>query len=80
MVKGERVEIMMKKIIKYKIKFKEVMREGLVVVKVNKIYKKREIEKKLKDEGEKEIVVMEKLEKKVEKEMKQINVKNIIVD
>lgn len=70
MVKGERVEIMMKKIIKYKIKFKEVMREGLVVVKVNKIYKKREIEKKLKDEGEKEIVVMEKLEKKVEKEMK----------
>lgn len=59
LTRGERVAIMLPNLLQYPVALCGVFRAGLVVVNVNPLYTKRELEHQLKDSGAKCIIILE---------------------
>ncbi|MDA8793880.1 AMP-binding protein [Bacteriovoracaceae bacterium] len=77
--KGSRIAIMLPNILQYPIAAFGALRAGLIVVNVNPLYTKRELEHQLKDSGAETIVIFANAGATLQAVVKNTPVKNIIV-
>lgn len=77
--KGDRVAIMMPNLLQYYIVMLGILRAGLVVVNVNPLYTKRELEHQLNDSGTTTIVVLHNFASTLEQALPNTKIKNIIL-
>ena len=77
--KGDRVAIMMPNVPQYPVTVAAVLRAGLVVVNVNRLYTPRELSHQLNDSGAKAIVIIENFANTLQKCLAETQVKHIVM-
>ena len=77
--KGDRVAIMMPNVPQYPVAVAAILRAGFVVVNVNPLYTRRELEHQLKDSGAKAIVIVENFASTLEQCLANTPVKHIVL-
>ena len=77
--KGDRVGIMLPNIIQYPVAVFSAIRLGLVVVNIDPMYTQRELISQFKDSGAQTVIVLESFAVEVQKALKDVDVKNVIV-
>jgi long-chain acyl-CoA synthetase len=77
--KGDRVAIMMPNLLQYPVALFGTLRAGLVVVNVNPLYTKRELDHQLKDSGARAIVIVENFAHTLQAVLKDSAVEHVIV-
>ena len=76
--KGDRVALMMPNVLQYPIALFGVLRAGLVVVNVNPMYTKRELEHQMTDSGAKVIVILENFATTLESVLDKTGIEHVI--
>jgi long-chain acyl-CoA synthetase len=77
--RGDRVAVMLPNVPQYPIAVAAILRAGLVVVNVNPLYTARELEHQLKDSGARVIVILENFAATLEKVLKQVPMKRVVL-
>jgi long-chain acyl-CoA synthetase len=77
--RGDRVAVMLPNVPQYPIAVAAILRAGLVVVNVNPLYTARELEHQLKDSGARVIVILENFAATLEKVLKQVPMKRVLL-
>ena len=76
---GDRVAVMLPNVPQYPVAVAAILRAGLVVVNVNPLYTPRELEHQLKDSGARVIVILENFAATLEKVLKQVPMKRVVL-
>lgn len=79
LTRGERVAIMLPNLLQYPIALCGIFRAGLVVVNVNPLYTKRELQHQLKDSGARCIVILENFAHILAEVINETSVENVVV-
>jgi len=77
--KGDRVAVMMPNVPQYPVAIAAILRAGYVVVNVNPLYTRRELEHQLKDSGAKCILIVENFAATLSQVIAQVPTKHVIV-
>lgn len=77
--KGDRIAIMLPNLVQYPVAVLSAMRLGLVIVNIDPLYTQRELKIQLNDSGAETILVLENFAIEVEKSLKDVPIKNVIV-
>ena len=77
--RGDRVAVMLPNVPQYPVAVAAILRAGLVVVNVNPLYTARELEHQLKDSGARVIVILENFAATLEKVLKQVPMKRVVL-
>lgn len=76
--KGDRIAIMMPNVLQYAVALCAALRAGLVVVNVNPLYTKRELEHQLEDSGARAIVILENFANTLEAVIDKTDVETVV--
>jgi len=76
---GDRVAVMLPNVPQYPVAVAAILRAGMVVVNVNPLYTPRELEHQLKDSGARVIVILENFAATLEKVLKQVPMKRVVL-
>jgi long-chain acyl-CoA synthetase len=77
--RGDRVAVMLPNVPQYPVAVAAILRAGLVVVNVNPLYTARELEHQLKDSGARVIVILENFAATLQKVLKQVPMKRVVL-
>lgn len=77
--KGDRFAVMLPNLLQYPVAMFGALKAGLIIVNINPLYTPRELCFQLKDSGAQTILVLENMAHVVEKALKEVSVKNVIV-
>ena len=79
LAKGTRVALMMPNLLQYPVALFGILRAGMIVVNVNPLYTRRELELQLKDSGAEAIVILENFAHVLERALPNTAVKHVVV-